>query len=71
MSEVWLITGKSESGDDYGPEVVRQKPTRAELLELAFSWDGDLENPNGVGDYGSEVHMSVQLVRVEEELFAK
>lgn len=57
--KVWVVSGHSESGDDYGPYVFSKKPSKKALRDLAYSWDGDEEGDNGPGDYGSYVHLSV------------
>jgi len=56
MKEVWVVQGKSESGDDY-LAVFSTKPTKKQLTELALSWDG--EEPDGPGYGGSWVHLEV------------
>lgn len=61
---VWVVTGTSESGDDYGPEIYKFEPTDDVLRALVFEWDGDAESPNGPGDYGSYVYLDTQRLRV-------
>ena len=61
---VWVLTGHSESGDDFGPLVFAKKPTEREQKEIAFSWDGD-EGRDGLGDYGSYVSLTLSEVEVE------
>ena len=36
--DAWVITGKSESGSKFGPEVYMHKPTKKELKSLANWW---------------------------------
>ena len=55
---VWIVTGHSESGDDFGPLVFWDKPTESELEEIAYDWDGTDER-DGPGDYGSYVFLTV------------
>jgi hypothetical protein len=62
---VFVVTGHSESGDDYGPVVFTKEPSDAKLKELAHSWDGD-EDEDGCGDFGSWVYLSVSETEVEE-----
>lgn len=59
MGEVVVVTGHSESGDDYGPWVFNSRPSdefmKAWLKEFAA---GDFEDDeDGPGDYGSYVHL--------------
>lgn len=60
--KVWVVTSKSESGDVFPPEVFTKKPSEKILKALAFSQDGDEDNPDGAGDYGSWVHLKVTRV---------
>ena len=62
---VWVVTGKSESGDDCGPLVFSSQPSQSKLRDIAYDWDGD-EEREGPGDYGSYVHLSVDEVEVDE-----
>ncbi|MGY5795172.1 hypothetical protein ACXHXM_34015 len=32
--QVWVMTGSTESGDDYGPYVFADKPSEAQMQEL-------------------------------------
>lgn len=34
MNKVWVITGRTESGDDIGPYVLDYEPTRLEMHEI-------------------------------------
>jgi len=61
---IWIVTGKSESGDDYGPFSYKHKPTDDQLRELCHMVDGD-ENEDGPGDYGSYVHLNVKETTVD------
>ena len=54
---VFVVTGKSESGDSYGPYVYKTKPSDKVLKELVKGLDyGEGDGP---GDYGSYVYLSV------------
>ena len=57
-TKVFVVTGHSESGDDYGPEVFTKKPSKSQLKKLAHDWDGD-EDEDGPGHYGSYVYLEV------------
>ncbi len=60
---VHVVTGHSESGDDYGPTVFAKKPTDTVLKELVQGWD--FGEGDGPGDYGSYVHLSVKACEVQ------
>jgi hypothetical protein len=61
---VWVVTGSSESGDNYGPIIYSNKPSNKELRELCGEWDaGDWEGP---GDYGSYVRLKVKQTEIKE-----
>lgn len=62
--QVWIITGTSESGNDYGPVASNRDPSETDLKRLVFRWDGDINNPTGPGAYGSNVHVSIQVVDI-------
>ena len=62
---VYVVRGRSESADEYGSLVFSKKPSEKKLKELCFSWDGDLEDPTGNGDYGSYVSITVEKVIVQ------
>jgi hypothetical protein len=62
--KVWVVTGKSESGDDYGPFILSKKPTKAKLKEICrrCDWDGD----DGPGDFGSHTYLTTTECTVDE-----
>lgn len=62
--KVFVLTGHSESGDDYGPLVFSLKPKKKQLREIAHDWDGD-ENEDGPGNFGSYVYLSLYAVKVD------
>lgn len=55
--KVWVVTAKSESGDDYGPWVFSEKPTEARLKRLVRTQGEDGEDCDGPGDFGSYLHV--------------
>lgn len=68
---MYIVTGESESGDNYGPELFAEKPTDEQLSKWAHERDGwhtagfdslqemiDAEE-DGPGDYGSYVYVTV------------
>jgi hypothetical protein len=56
--EIWIVTGRSESGDDYGPEVFDHEPTPEELSEWCHGNDGyfaaGYDNVQEMKDAGAE-----------------
>jgi len=68
-ASVWVVTGKSESGDDYGPTVYETKPTEETLRLLAHGWDGNFDNDDnyeeGPGDYDSWVFLTVSKRKIQ------
>lgn len=59
---VWVVSGKSESCDDYGPVVYSKKPSHKILKALCEDWDaGEWDGP---GDYDSYVHLDVNECEV-------
>ncbi len=63
--KIFIVTGKSESGDSYGPELFKKEPTQEQLKELAHKWD--FFDGEGPGDFGSYVHLKVRERDVMEE----
>jgi hypothetical protein len=64
ITHVWVVTGESESGDDYGPYAYQEEPSGDALKKLARSLDY-VDDQEGPGDYGSFVYLSIQKVRIE------
>lgn len=60
---VWVVWGKSESCDDYGPVVFAQEPPEKTLKKLCYEWDGG--EGKGPGAYGSYIHLSVEECSVQ------
>lgn len=63
--KVWVVTGHSESGDDYGPYVYNKKPGKKLLKSLVLDWDST-DELDGPGDYGSYVFLKVDEADVED-----
>lgn len=61
---VWVLTGHSESGDDYGPFVFAKKPFKKKLKEIAYDWDG-VKGMRGPGDFGSFVFLELSETEIE------
>ena len=59
--KVWVVSAKSESGDDYGPWVFKTPPSTEKLEAfLREECSGDFPEPDedeGPGDYGSYIHV--------------
>ena len=36
--DTWIVTGKSENGKHFGPEIYMHQPTKKELKSLANWW---------------------------------
>ncbi len=68
LGEVVVVTGHSESGDDYGPWVFDRKPSdefmKAFLKEYAAGeWEDDEDGP---GHYGSYVHLRFHSATIDK-----
>ena len=63
---VWVVEGKSESGDEW-VAVFSRKPTGYTKKKLAFQWDGDIDDPTGSGYEGSYVNITVFARVVDED----
>lgn len=63
---VWVVTAKSESGDEYGPWIFAHKPTDEELFQVSKErcpgefedFSDNEEEPDGPGSWGSYLHVS-------------
>ena len=64
--EVWIITGGYQSSDQYGPLIFSKKPSEDLLERIAFCWDGDEEERDGPGDFGSYVYLNVYKITVDD-----
>lgn len=71
LKHVWIVTGNSESGDQYVPYVFSKKPSKKILKQLAFELDGDIDDPTGCGDFGSYVYLDVEKVEIDKFLSDK
>lgn len=57
--KVWAVTAQSESGDDYGVWLFKNKPTQKRLEEEARKRaPGEFEEEDGPGSFGSYLHVS-------------
>ncbi|HEY5267674.1 MAG TPA: hypothetical protein VII94_00900 [Candidatus Saccharimonadales bacterium] len=65
-SKVTVITGRSESGDDYGPWVFDRAPSDEQLESfLREECAGDFcEDDKGPGIFGSYVHININEVEI-------
>lgn len=53
---VWIVTGKSESGDDYGVYVFGKKPTERQLKDICENDAGEWDGPGYLGSY---IHLTI------------
>lgn len=61
---VCVVTGNSESGDEYGPWVFSQKPTDEQLEAfLREKAPGEFES-EGPGDFGGYLQVTTTVVEV-------
>lgn len=70
----WILTGTSESGDDYGPDAFHTKPSELDIREWCHHRDGYFNlgydsyedmvaaNEGGPGDFGSYVYYTLTEV---------
>ena len=65
MSNTYVVTCKSESGDSYGPYLFATEPTD-EKLEAFFREECpcEFEEGDGPGDWGSYLYVHVNKVEV-------
>lgn len=64
--KVWVVVGKSESGDDFGPYVFSKKPTAKQIKKLCLDADSD-EELDGPGYAGSYVYPEVYSCVVDTD----
>ncbi len=57
-TKYWIITGKSESGDEGYPKVFTAEPTEKDLKKYISNM-GEKINRNGPGHFGSYVYLKV------------
>lgn len=61
--KVWIMTGQSESGDEYGPKIFKTEPrTRDKVLFILNNTPEDFyedEDEQGPGFLGTYVHIEV------------
>lgn len=60
--EVWVVTGESESGDDYGPKRYNKKPDKEDLKNFITDYTQEDIEIDGPGDFGSYVHLKVEKI---------
>ena len=58
-NSIWIVTGNSESGDDYGPKKYNHKPTKKDLREFIKTETPEELDCDGPGDFGSYVHLKI------------
>lgn len=63
---VYLVIGKSESGDEY-QYIFSKEPTDKQLKKLVFYWDGD-KRKRGCGSFGSNVYIETIKIQIDEPI---
>ena len=56
---IWIVTGHSESGDDYGPKRYDHEPTEEDLRNFIKNDTMEELDCDGPGDFDSYVHLEV------------
>lgn len=65
---VWVVTGKSESGDHYGPWVLSVEPNKNKLKEICELCDWPDDEEDGPGVFGSYTYLTV-TAKVVDKIF--
>ena len=68
--KVWVVTGTSESSDNYGPFVLSKKPSQKTLRRLCklCDWPDEEEGLDpGPGDFGSYTYLSISECEIDEK----
>ena len=60
MKDVWIVRGKSESGDKYGPKRYDHAPSKTELREFIQQETPEELDCDGPGDFDSYVYLDVE-----------
>ena len=60
--DAYIVTGKSESGDNYGPKSYNYKPKELDLKQFILDETPEEINCGGPGDFGSYVHLKVNKI---------
>lgn len=63
--KVWVVTGDSESGDDYGPFVFSKKPSKEKLRKLCEE-HCDWGEGDGPGNFGSYTYLTTTACEVDK-----
>lgn len=56
---IWIISGYSESGDDYGPKRYDHEPTKQDMKDFIANETPEELDIGGPGDFNSYVHLDV------------
>ena len=59
QAPIWIVSGHSESGDDYGPKRYDHEPTKKDLEDFIKNETPEELNCDGPGDFGSCVYLEV------------
>jgi hypothetical protein len=61
----WIVSGTSTVDDTkYGPLVLHDYPTNDMIRDIIKDWGGTFD-PNGTGNYGSNITVKIDVVNVE------
>lgn len=60
--KIWIVRGKSESGDSYGPKRYNYEPTEEDLRNFIKNETDEELDCDGPGDFDSYVYLEVELV---------
>lgn len=56
---MWVVTGHSESGDDYGPKRYNHNPTQSDLRDFIKNETPEELDCGGPGNFNSYVHLKI------------
>jgi hypothetical protein len=59
QEHVWVVSGHSESGDDYGPKRYDHKPAKKDLKDFIKKETPEEVDCDGPGDFGSYVYLTI------------
>ena len=59
----YIVSARSELGDEYGPFFFQKRPTNNDLYEI-IKGTGEKLHIGGPGEFGSYVHLKVKEVEI-------
>lgn len=63
--KMWIVQGKSESGDSYGPKSYDHYPDEFELRDFIKTKTPEELDCGGPGDFGSYVYIKVDMSMID------